>query len=107
MQKTFLFSRQGEDSSDIKLDFVFDAELAKLTEEKPDMTGTSGGNKDLEMAGDPPKPIPMPDTSGATSNVNDVLQQCPTSPAQEVHLNFKIASVKNVWEDYMPSYEPR
>ena len=31
--KGFNFSK-GEDSSDIKLDFTFDAELAKLTEEK-------------------------------------------------------------------------
>ena len=69
-----------EDSSEMKLDFTFDAELAKLTEEKSE-------KHDIR---EPPKPIPMP---GHTARSADLS---PTSPAND--LTKKIASVKNVWE---------
>ncbi len=80
--KGFNFAK-GEDSSDIKLDFTFDAELAKLTEEKAETK---------EVTEQMNQPISMPNP---TSRVTTL--QSPTSPATE-DLNLKIASVKNVWE---------
>ncbi len=80
--KEFNFSK-GEDSSDMKLDFTFDAELAKLTEEKAETK---------EVSEQMNQPISM---SNQTSRVSTL--QSPTSPATE-DLNLKIASVKNVWE---------
>ena len=80
--KGFNFSK-GEDSSDIKLDFTFDAELAKLTEEKSEAK---------EVGEQMSQPMSMPNQ---TSRVTAL--QSPTSPATE-DLNLKIASVKNVWE---------
>ena len=80
--KGFNFSK-GEDSSDIKLDFTFDAELAKLTEEK---------SESKEVSEQINQPLSMPNQ---TSRVTSL--QSPTSPATE-DLNLKIASVKNVWE---------
>ena len=79
---------QGEDASELKLDFTFDAELAKLTEEKTE-------NKDV---GEPPKPIQMP-PQAATSTPPHMVSA--TSPATE-DLGFKIASVKNVWDCMSP-----
>ena len=79
---------QGDDSSEIKLDFTFDAELAKLTEEKNEATSPG---KELH---EPPKPIPMPSQATAMT--------LPTSPATE-DLNMKITSVKKIWENAMPT----
>lgn len=78
---------QGDDSSDMKLDFTFDAELAKLTEEKNESMSPP---KDLH---EPPKPIPMPSQANMAS---------PTSPATE-DLNMRITSVKKIWETAMPT----
>lgn len=49
------FNFKGMNSSDMKLEFTFDAELAKLTEEKVD------NDKDVGL--DAPRPIPLPDQS--------------------------------------------
>ena len=76
----------------MKLEFTFDAELAKLTEEKVE---------EKKPMIDAPKPIPMPNhsshSSSTPSSLNDV-----TSPGTD-DLNLKIASVKNVWENTMSS----
>ena len=80
--KGFNFSK-GEDSSDIKLDFTFDAELAKLTEEK---------SETKEVSEQMNQPMSMPNQTSRVASL-----QSPTSPATE-DLNLKIASVKNVWE---------
>lgn len=75
---------QGEDSSDIKLEFTFDAELAKLTEEKNEA-------KDIDR----PQPIAMPTSTIGPHCSADLLSI--QSPAAD-DLGLKIASVKNVWE---------
>lgn len=79
-----VYFHQGEDASELKLDFTFDAELAKLTEEKSE-------NKEV---GEPPKPIQMPQQSGSGAGPH---MTSPTSPATD-DLGLKIASVKNVWD---------
>ncbi len=87
-KEAFKYSK-GEDSSDIKLDFTFDAELAKLTEEKTEKSDI----------GEPPKPIPMPNQGSRPSAIPS-----PDSPATE-DLGMKIAAVKNVWES-IPAIPP-
>ena len=79
-----------DDASEIKLDFTFDAELAKLTEEK----------SEKQDIGEPPKPIPMPSQSSRPSG-----NMSPTSPAT-ADLNLKIASVKNVWDSMANTMMP-
>jgi len=76
----------------LKLDFTFDADLAKMSGEKPD----------VEVK-DPPPPITMPPgsslhrgTAVVTANVNDLVVPLQSPAADD--LNMKIASVKNVWE---------
>ncbi|XP_074655932.1 uncharacterized protein LOC141909383 isoform X2 [Tubulanus polymorphus] len=70
---------KGDDTSEMKLDFTFDAELAKLTEEK------SGEIKE--------------NRNDSVNGQVDIIPgiQTPTSPAA-ADLNLKIASVKNVWD---------
>ena len=92
----FLMSDQAE----IKLDFTFDADLAKIpTAEKPSIAGNPSEVKDIVT--DPPPAISMPTSATAplhrstavvTASVTDLV-----SPAAD-DLNMKIASVKNVWE---------
>lgn len=77
---------KGDDSSEIKLDFTFDAELAKFAEEKSEMQGD-----DMH---DDTSPVAI--TLGTTSNQSSV-NNAPTSPAAQ-DLNMKIASVKTVWD---------
>lgn len=84
-KEAFKFTK-GADTSDMKLDFTFDEELAKLTEEK-------SGNQDMN---EPPQHMSMSNPSARATSL-----QSPTSPATE-DLNLKIASVKNVWES-MPA----
>ena len=48
------FKYKGLESSELKLEFTFDEELAKLTEEKME-------NKDI---GEAPAPIPLPTQAG-------------------------------------------
>lgn len=77
---------KGDDSSEIKLDFTFDAELAKFAEEKSEMLGD-----DMHE-----NTSPVAITLGTTSNQN-IVNNAPTSPAAQ-DLNMKIASVKTVWD---------
>ena len=78
---------QGLDSSDIKLDFTFDAALAKLSEDHQMMSP----HKEI---GEPPEPIPMP---GGASGGNSHM----SSAAHDTNdLGLKIASVKKVWDEY-------
>jgi len=84
---------QSDDSSELKLDFTFDAELAKLTDDKSDLkpviVGSSIG---------PALPISLAPPSGAaSSHILSSLQ----SPATD-ELGYKIASVKNVWDGPNP-----
>jgi hypothetical protein len=78
----------------LKLDFTFDAALAKMASDKPIEV------KDVHP--DPPPPITMPpgavlhrSTAVVSASVSDL--QSLQSPAAD-DLNMKIASVKNVWE---------
>nr|CAD7571807.1 unnamed protein product [Timema californicum] len=72
---------KNEDSADMKLDFTFDADLSQLTEDK--------NNKVMGL------PRSMHMTTGVQSTI---------SPST-ADLNFKIASVKKVWES-MPVSMP-
>ncbi|XP_064649744.1 protein PRRC2C-like isoform X2 [Lineus longissimus] len=83
--KDFMLTK-GEDSSDIKLDFTFDAELAKLTEEKNEekLGNINEDTKNMSMQ------------ANSNEGMNGI--QSPTSPAA-ADLNLKIQSVKNVWEN--------
>lgn len=88
------FAEQGDESSELKLDFTFDADLAKIANDKSDVEVKS-------VHQDPPPPITMPPSAGlhrgtavVNANVTDIVLQ---SPAAD-DLNMKIASVKNVWE---------
>lgn len=83
------FKYKGDETSDLKLEFTFDAELAKLTEEK----------SDTKEPGEVPKPIPLPNQTAHSAPMTTA-----TSPATD-DLNLKIALVKNVWES-MPVMPP-
>ena len=96
------FKFKGEETSDLKLEFTFDAELAKLTEEKTEPK--EGGNR-----GEGPKPIPLPthssravsstsSSSSSSAATAAAAMTLATSPATD-DLNLKIAAVKNVWEN--------
>lgn len=88
-EKQFLMNYvQGDDSSEIKLDFTFDAELAKFAEEKSEM-------ESREMH-DTASPVAMT-LGGVNTSSQNLTSKPPTSPAAQ-DLNMKIASVKNVWD---------
>jgi len=86
---------QGKDTSDLKLDFTYDANLAPMPSgEKSE----SVDNASVE----PPPPITMPpsammhrSTAVVSASVAELLPL--QSPATD-DLNLKIMSVKNVWE---------
>jgi hypothetical protein len=83
-----LFQQRDENS---ELDFTFDAELAKLTEEKSEPTKNES-----------PKPAMQMVSGGNHSvNSNSAHMASPTSPAAD-DLGLKIASVKNVWDSLSP-----
>ena len=85
---------QGDDSSEIKLDFTFDAELAKFAEGKPDV------EKEEIHDGTSPAHMSLGGVAGGNPNISN---NQPTSPAAQ-DLNMKIASVKTVWDTpSMPS----
>lgn len=78
-----------DDSSEIKLDFTFDAELAKFAEE---------GKSDMEVTEIHHTPSPVSMTlGGVNTSSQNMTSKPPTSPAAQ-DLNMKIASVKNVWD---------
>ena len=86
----FLLHLQGDDS-EIKLDFTFDADLAKYAEAKDETE-----KEDLH---DTASPAHMSLGGGNQNMANNP----PTSPAAQ-DLNMKIASVKTVWDiPAMPS----
>ena len=86
---------QGKDTSDLKLEFTYDANLAPMPSgEKPEPPSDGGV--------EPPPPITMPpnammhrSTAVVPASVADLLPL--QSPATD-DLNLKIMSVKNVWE---------
>ena len=85
---------QGKDTSDLKLDFTYDANLASLPTGEKSETGDAGV--------EPPPPITMPpsammhrSTAVVSASVAELLPL--QSPATD-DLNLKIMSVKNVWE---------
>ncbi|KAK3602381.1 hypothetical protein CHS0354_011217, partial [Potamilus streckersoni] len=80
---------KGDDASEMKLDFTFDAELAKITEEKLE----SEKVQLHERAQSSDKML----MSGVTSTNQGMTINSPPSPAAQ-DLNMKIASVKNVWD---------
>lgn len=86
MRYILFLSQQGDEISELKLDFTFDAELAKLTEEKSEVS------KDDEDEAPKSPSIPMVDASHITS---------PTSSATD-DLGLKIAAVKTVWDSLSP-----
>lgn len=73
LQISFEANQKVEDSSDMKLDFAFDSDLAQLTEDKS------------------AKSLGLPRTSHSISGSSTI------SPSA-ADLNLKIASVKKVWE---------
>ena len=84
---------QGLDSSDIKLDFTFDAELAKLSE----------GSADLSVH----KELAEPSPSATAAGVGITQAQTPASVAASLtsahdtnDLGLKIASAKKVWDQF-------
>jgi len=77
-----------DDSSEMKLDFTFDAELAKFAEEKSDIDSNEIHNT--------PSPVAMT-LGGVNAGSQNLTSKAPTSPAAQ-DLNMKIASVKNVWD---------
>jgi len=85
---------QGKDTSDLKLEFTYDANLPPLpTSEKSDSA---------DAGVEPPPPITMPPsammhrgTAVVSASVPELLPL--QSPATD-DLNLKIMSVKNVWE---------
>ena len=86
----FLLDLQ-DDGSEIKLDFTFDADLAKYAEAKDE--------SEKEDLHDTASPAHMSLGGGNQNLVNNP----PTSPAAQ-DLNMKIASVKTVWDiPAMPS----
>ncbi|KAL3872322.1 hypothetical protein ACJMK2_040253 [Sinanodonta woodiana] len=80
---------KGDDASEMKLDFTFDAELAKITEEK-----LESEKLQLHERASSSDKMSM---SGVTSTNQGITINSPTSPAAQ-DLNMKIASVKNVWD---------
>ena len=86
--KLHLYFAQGDDSSEIKLDFTFDAELAKEVEKEEIHDTASPAHMSL---------------GGVTGSNQNMSSNPPTSPAAQ-DLNMKIASVKTVWDTpSMPS----
>ena len=88
---------QGKDTSDLKLDFTYDANLASV----PSLEKSSTESTD-SAAVEPPPPISMPpsvmlhrSTAVVSASVTELLPL--QSPAAD-DLNLKIMSVKNVWE---------
>ena len=79
---------QGLDSSDIKLDFTFDADLAKLSEQQQAL---NAAHKQL-------KEQPPPPLGGSSSSAAAAAHAHDTND-----LNQKIASVKKVWDKYVSS----
>ena len=86
---------QGKDTSDLKLDFTYDANLAPMP------SGEKSESVDNASV-DPPPPITMPpsammhrSTAVVSASVAELLPL--QSPATD-DLNLKIMSVKNVWE---------
>ena len=78
---------QGLDSSDIKLDFTFDADLAKLSEQQQAL---NAAHKQLKEQ--PPAPLGGSSSAAAAAHAHDTND-----------LNQKIASVKKVWDKYVSS----
>ena len=86
---------QGKDTSDLKLDFTYDANLAPMP------SGDKSESVDSASV-EPPPPITMPpsammhrSTAVVSASVAELLPL--QSPATD-DLNLKIMSVKNVWE---------
>ena len=82
------FVLQSDDASGIKLDFTFDAELAKYAEEKSEL--------EKEEMHASQSPINM-GLGNVTSTNQNIANNQPTSPMAQ-DLNMKIAKVKTVWD---------
>ena len=76
------------DSSDMKLDFTFDEELAKLSDD-PHMTS----RRAMELSGN--HQLPSLNGESSASARNSI-----SSATETTALNFKIASVKSVWDGF-------
>jgi len=94
---------QGKDTSDLKLDFTYDANLASI----PSSENSAEPNDDSV---EPPPPITMPpnammhrSTAVVSASVAELMPL--QSPATD-DLNLKIMSVKNVWEREHPGRTP-
>lgn len=76
---------KGDDASEIKLDFTFDAELAKFAEEKTEMPG------DEIHENQSPVSITLGSVTSSGQNIETIAPE-------DLNLKMKIGSVKTVWD---------
>ena len=77
------------DSSDIKLDFTFDEELAKLSDD-----AHLAARRPVELQGDQLPSLSV-DASASASGRNSI-----SSATEANALNIKIAKTKKVWDEF-------